>query len=253
MDVKKISEKGSSTKILVKGIDAVLMNSIRRTIMSNVPVLAVEDVYIYDNASVVFDEFLAHRLAMIPIKSDDPKAYKAGDKIKLMLDKEGPCTVYSGDIQSTDPSIEVVDKKVPITKLKKGQRLKLEMDAVSGTGNEHSKWQPALVAYSEVPEVSFDMKKIGDAEKFVGKCPKGVLEVKAGKVVLADAVDTDIDLLSKCADLAPNEGMEISFKDDSFIIRIDNYGNMKTDSMFVQATEVLREKAQDFRKELKKL
>ena len=101
MDVKKISEKGSSTKILVKGIDAVLMNSIRRTIMSNVPVLAVEDVYIYDNASVVFDEFLAHRLAMIPIKSDDPKAYKAGDKIKLMLDKEGPCTVYSGDIQST--------------------------------------------------------------------------------------------------------------------------------------------------------
>ena len=97
------------------------------------------------------------------------------------------------------------------------------------------------------------MKKIGDAEKFVGKCPKGVLEVKAGKVVLADAVDTDIDLLSKCADLAPNEGMEISFKDDSFIIRIDNYGNMKTDSMFVQATEVLREKAQDFRKELKKL
>ena len=49
MDVKKISEKGSVTKILVKGVDAVLMNSIRRTIMNNVSVLAIEDVYIYDN------------------------------------------------------------------------------------------------------------------------------------------------------------------------------------------------------------
>ena len=109
MDVKKISEKGSITKILVKGVDAALMNSVRRTIMNNTPVIAIEDVYIYDNNSVMFDEFLAHRLALIPVKSD-PKSYKTGEKVKMILDKEGPCTVYSKDIQSTDPAIEVIDK-----------------------------------------------------------------------------------------------------------------------------------------------
>src|SRR3989344_7270226 len=228
MDVKKISEKGSVTKILVKGVDAVLMNSVRRTIMNNTPVIAIEDVYIYDNNSVMFDEFLAHRLALIPVKSD-PKSYKSGEKVKMILDKEGPCTVYSKDIQSTDPAIEVIDKKIPIVKLKKGQRVRLEMDAVAGTGKVHAKWQPALVSYYELPSVSFDMKKIGDADKFVAKCPKGVLEIKAGKAIMADAMDVDIDLLTKCRDIAPQGAMEIEFQDDAFVMVIDNYGNLKTD------------------------
>ena len=252
MDVKKISEKGSITKILIKGVDAVLMNSIRRTIMNNVPVIAIEDVYIYDNTSVMFDEFLCHRLALIPIKSD-PKSYKSGEKVKMMLDKEGPCTVYSKDIQSTDPSIEVIDKNIPIVKIKKGQRVRLEMDAVAGTGKLHAKWQPALVSYYEVPSVSFDMKKIGDAEKFVAKCPKGILEVRAGKVILADAVDVDIDLLSKCRDIAPEGAMEIEFQDDAFVMVVDNYGNLETGAMLGMAVESIKEKTEGLRKELKKL
>ena len=252
MDVKKISEKGSITKILVKGVDAALMNSIRRTIMNNTPVIAIEDVYIYDNNSVMFDEFLAHRLALIPIKSD-PKSYKSGEKVKMILDKEGPCTIYSKDIQSTDPGIEVIDKKIPVVKLKKGQRIRLEMDAVAGTGKVHAKWQPALVSYYEMPDVSFDMKKIGDANKFVGKCPKGVLEVKAGKVVLADAVNVDIDLLTKCRDIAPEGAMEINFQDDAFVMVIDNYGNLKIDAVFTLAADALKQKTEELRKELKKL
>src|SRR3989344_7061043 len=129
MDVKKISESGNSVQLLVKGVDAAFMNGVRRTIMNAVPTFAVENVRVYENSSVMFDEMLAHRLAMLPLKTD-LKHYKVGEKVVMMLEKEGPVTVYSKDIQSTDPKIEVVDKHVPLLKLVKGQKVKMEMDAV---------------------------------------------------------------------------------------------------------------------------
>ena len=150
--IKKISEKGSTEKFLVKGASIALMNSIRRSILEDVPCLAIEDVTIYENDSVMFDEFLAHRLGMLPVKTDF-KGYKKGDTVKLVLEKEGPCTVYSKDIKSTDPKIEVLDKNIPITRLSKGQKLKIEMNAVAMTGKEHAKWQPAVVGYREVPSL----------------------------------------------------------------------------------------------------
>ncbi|TFB06421.1 DNA-directed RNA polymerases I and III subunit RPAC1 [Trichoderma ghanense] len=48
------------------GIDASLANAFRRILIAEIPTLAVEDVYIENNTSVIQDEVLAHRLGLIP-------------------------------------------------------------------------------------------------------------------------------------------------------------------------------------------
>ncbi len=148
VSVKKVSEEHGVLKLQIKGVDSAFINAIRRTIMQDVPCLSIEDVSIYENDSVMFDEFLAHRLGMLPVKTD-VKGYKKGESVKLVLEKEGPAMVYSKDLKSTDPKIEIADKKIPIVKLGKNQKVKLEMNAVMLSGREHVKWQPAIATFTQ--------------------------------------------------------------------------------------------------------
>jgi DNA-directed RNA polymerases I and III subunit RPAC1 len=57
------------------GIDASIANSFRRILLSEVPTMAFDRVYIYNNTSVIQDEVLAHRLGLIPLKAN-PDLFK---------------------------------------------------------------------------------------------------------------------------------------------------------------------------------
>ncbi|KAI2479204.1 DNA-directed RNA polymerase I and III protein [Pyrenophora tritici-repentis] len=52
------------------GIDTSVANAFRRILLSEIPTLAIEDVYIYQNTSIIQDEVLAHRLGLIPLCGD---------------------------------------------------------------------------------------------------------------------------------------------------------------------------------------
>lgn len=249
MDVKKICEKDGILEILVKGTDAVFMNSIRRAAMNAVPTLAIEDVAIYENDSVLFDEFLAHRLGLIPIKTD-AKRYRVGDKMRLTLEKEGPCTVYSKDMQSTDPKTEVVDKRIPIVKLKKGQKIKMEADAVMGTGKEHVKWQPAVVSYNQLPVITIG-KECSLCKKCVDNCTRNALEIRAKKVVLKDPLKCS--LCGKCRDVCEKGVLGLGYDNSAFVVRIEPSGSLKTAAVLVGAVDALRSDTKEFRKGVKKL
>jgi len=173
MEIKKIEKGDRNIKFSLKGTDPAFVNAIRRTIKTSVKTFAVDTVNIYANTSVMFNEMLAQRLGMLPIQTDT-KTYKKKDKVTLMVEKEGPCTVYSKDIRSTDPKIEVVDKRIPIVKLGKNQKLKVEMDAVVNSGKEHSKWIPGIMSYSYNKDIF-----IINLESFGGMDPKEILEQAA--------------------------------------------------------------------------
>lgn len=49
------------------GVDASIANAFRRIMLSELPTLAIEDVFIFDNTSIIQDEVLAHRLGLIPL------------------------------------------------------------------------------------------------------------------------------------------------------------------------------------------
>ena len=169
MEIKQIKKGDRKTKFTIKGVNPAFVNGIRRAIQVSVKSFAVDSINIYENTSVMFNEMLAHRMGMLPIQTD-PKTYKNKDKVTLMVEKEGPCTVYSKDIRSTDPKIEVVDKKIPIVKLGKGQKLKVEMEAIVDSGKNHTKWLPGILSYNYEKD-TFNV----NLESFGGMEPKEIL------------------------------------------------------------------------------
>ena len=161
VEVKEIEKKERKSKLLFKGTDATMINCIRRAVMKNVPVLAVENISVYHNDSLLFDEFLAHRLGLLPIKTDlktfNPMSecncnFKGCGRcsVILTLNKKGPGIVYSGDLKSNDPKVVPAYDKIPLVKLTEKQSVKLEAIAELGFGKDHVKWQAGLASYEIV-------------------------------------------------------------------------------------------------------
>ncbi len=247
MNVKKLKAQGNELKLLVKGTDIKFMNALRRTAINAVQVLAIEDVSIYKNNSVLFDEFLASRLGLLPIKTHS--SHKEGEKVKMSLAKKGPCTVYSADIKSSDPKAEIVFKEVPIVKLGANQEIKMEMTAVMGVGKEHAKWQPGIVSFNEVPDAK-ERAKLNNPRAIVESCPKKVLELKAGKIVLKDPYECT--LCGRC-ETESNGKFEIVGNKNSFILRVESFGQLPAEQILLKAAAKIKEKSKEFEKELKKL
>jgi DNA-directed RNA polymerase alpha subunit len=55
------------------GVDASIANAFRRLLLAEVPTMAIETVFVFNNTSVIQDEVLSHRLGLIPIKADPGK------------------------------------------------------------------------------------------------------------------------------------------------------------------------------------
>lgn len=58
------------------GIDASIANAFRRTMIADIPTLAIETVFINNNTSVIQDEVLSHRLGLIPFKGGHEGLHK---------------------------------------------------------------------------------------------------------------------------------------------------------------------------------
>ncbi|KAI9710136.1 MAG: DNA-directed RNA polymerase core subunit rpc40 [Bogoriella megaspora] len=50
------------------GLDTSIANAFRRILLSEIPTLAIEDVYVNNNTSIIADEVLCHRLGLIPLR-----------------------------------------------------------------------------------------------------------------------------------------------------------------------------------------
>ena len=172
-DVKVSVLKKDSNKVyfLMKGVSEIIANSLRRTIIEEVPTMAIEDVNFIKNGSALYDEIMALRLGLIPLKTDlksydlmsDCKCQGKGCskcQLHFKLKTVGPKNVYAEDLVCNDPKVKPIYPKMLICKLLKGQKLDLEAVAVLGSGREHAKWVPGLVYYADKDE----FKDIGKDE-----------------------------------------------------------------------------------------
>ncbi len=246
--VKALSEKGNASQILVKGTSVAMVNAIRRTVMSEVPMLAIEDLTIYENNGVLFDEFLGHRLGMIPLTMD-PKSYKLGDKVKVMLEVAGPGTVYSKDLIVGDPGIEVVDKHIPLAKLKANQRIRIEAEAIAGVGKDHVKFQPAIVGYRMMPQFTIAEDIPSEmAKKIVESCPVNIIELKGKKLNITEP--SDCTLCGACEEVGGSKNIQVDPEETGFVINMETMGGMTNSQIIEQAFIVLEEKAKAFQKQI---
>jgi len=160
MDVKNlvVKDKGMKGRFLLEGSYSTFANALRRTIISDIPAMAIDRVRVYENSSFVYDEMIAKRLGLLPLTTD-LKTYsfrddcKCGAKgcgrceVNLILEKAGPGMVYASDIKSQDPKVKPIYEKMPLLKLAAGQKVKLEMVASLGTTKKHAKYQSALASF----------------------------------------------------------------------------------------------------------
>jgi DNA-directed RNA polymerase subunit D len=169
--VEILEKSKERIKFRAEGIGPSFANALRRIMISEIPTMAIEWVDFKKNDSALYDELIAHRLALIPL-TFDRRAYKLPEECKeasikdsqcfakLKLKKKGPCTVYSGDLESEDESVKPVFDRIPIVELLEGQELELIAYARLGYGKEHIKWQGAIVGYGidEEGKITFEVE-----------------------------------------------------------------------------------------------
>jgi DNA-directed RNA polymerase II subunit RPB3 len=168
-------------EFLLTGTDTSMANALRRVMIAEVPTIAIDLVEFENNTTVLNDEFLAHRLGLIPLVSDSAgqlkrpfEAHTDDSEVQVEFTLDVACT--------TDAALEVTDldlrpagphgvlpvsaaraeagqdaKPIVIAKLRRNQELKLRAIARKGVGKDHAKWIPvATAAYQFVPDIRFD-------------------------------------------------------------------------------------------------
>jgi len=146
--MKLILDKKHGNRLEVLGdVSLTFANMVRRYSMSRVPVLAIDKVTFYENTSAFWDEYISHRLGLLPILT--PEGAPASAEITFSLDAEGPKSVYASDMASTDKEITIAKGGIPVMTLGTSQRVRLEAKAVFGTARTHSKFQAGIVSYGE--------------------------------------------------------------------------------------------------------
>jgi DNA-directed RNA polymerase subunit D len=156
-----ITKDSEKIAIKLKGVPIQYANALRRVCLNGVPVFAVDTVDIIENTSVLPDEGLAHRLGLIPLKTDlkrfnepskcdcQSESGCSNCKILLVLDSgesEETRTVLSSELSSEDETVKPVSDKIPIVQLAPGQQIKVECYARLGRGTEHAKWNASNIA-----------------------------------------------------------------------------------------------------------
>jgi len=276
----------------VVGVDPPIANALRRIIISEVPSMAIEHVYIKNNTSIMQDEVLAHRLGLIPIAIDpsgwsyreNPTQITDADTIIFNLHvkctkiKDAPedatpenkylnHSVYSKDLiwqpagnQATQyKNIRPVHEDILICKLRPGQEIDLEVHCVKGIGRTHAKWQVVETAsYRILPEIVFTEPILGeDAEKLEKTCPMSVFDIedmgKKGK----KAIVKDPRRCTMCRECIRQPEFEkkilLNRVKGHYIFSIESSGIIPAHQIFSTAVKILIERIENLEEEMGKL
>ena len=267
MKIEVLEKDDTNLRIVVRDADVPLMNALRRIVLAEVPAMAIDEVVMIENSSILQDEMIAHRLGLVPLKTDldeynlpedcDCKSEFGCPNCRVTLtinaeSNEGTRTVYSGELVSENPAVVPVTEKIPLIKLAKGQKLKLEAYARLGKGKVHAKWQPVCVsAYKYYPKIEAPKTKCEDCQKCVDICSKKVLAMKADKVDVRELLQCN--LCMDCVEVCPKkeEGIQVSWEKNAFIMNIESTGALPPQRILQEATKILDKELNEFEEQLK--
>jgi len=262
MHVIMLERSDLTARFIIEGISAPLANTLRRIILSEVPTMAIDDVIIYENSSVLHDEMLALRLGLIPLKTD-LDSYNLPEKCScksdlgcplcraiLTLDVKadrGTRTIYSGDLIPDNPNVSPINDRIPIVKLAAGQRIRLEAYAKLGRGKVHAKWQPvSACTYRYKPIVRIDYSRCNACGECVEICPRKVFVKEGDKIVIAKEMECTLctDCVRVCEIKPPP--IQISWDNSTFIFYIESVGSLLVERIIFEALKIYEEKFSEF-------
>lgn len=232
-----ILEKKENQITFKADIEESLANAIRRYIYQ-IPVLAVDEVDIMKNDSPLYDETVAHRIGLIPLKTDK---YGEG-KIKLKTNKEG--VVHSGELKGP---IKVVYENIPITHLNKGQELEMVASVKAGKGSEHVKFAPGLMFYRNISEITLDKSFLDSVKKL---CPEVNVKEKGDKIVISD--DATKEVCDVCEGICNEKGKEAEVETkEGLIITLESFGQLGVKDIFKKSIDALKKDLAEISKKVK--
>jgi len=247
----KILEKTSEKLVFVSDLSESLANALRRASFE-VPVLAIDEVEIYKNDSVLYDEVLALRLGLIPFKMSKDMELKEECACKgkgcskctteLKLVAKGPGVVYAKDFKG---GIDPVHGDIPIVELADEQELELVATLRLGKGVDHTKYNPGLVYYRHVAEI--ESGKCDDCKSAVEACPVKILKQEKGKIEFTDKYKCD--MCEACVEACKREGKDclkiVPGKEITFFI--ESWGQMKAEEILHQAAKAIKLNLKDLK------
>ena len=212
----KITNKSDEKLSFTTDMSINLINAIRRS-ANQIPILAIDSLEISKNDSALYDEIIAQRMGLVPLKNEDlrlPKDCDCGKEegcgkcsIKFKLSAKGPSIVYSDQLS---PKGNVLFK-MPITILDEDQEIEFVAVAKMGLGVEHAKFAPGIIYY-----------KYAD-----------------------DADDENDEAFRKLVTESKKDAKK------EIIVNIESWGQIKAKEIFTEAIEVLNKELKQLLKEVK--
>lgn len=277
MKVKILKMEDYYAQVEFKDVDYSFVNSIRRSLVSMVPCLALHEIdfhmgslgsYVdeesgeekeYESISAMFNEIIAHRLGMLPVPTDKKTVEAFGNAINddskqpdimYSLHKQGPCTVYSGDLEPVngDDSLIIPESNVPIVKLAEGQAILIYAKAKMGVASTHTKWQCAVAPrFYQAPIVTVSSGK--GSKAVLDAVGKDKFKKKGSNHVITDPVIAHQalkDLEKLWNDEDAQKAMEVTTKTDHFVFEFETNGAMKAKLALEQALETFNTHCNEF-------
>ena len=178
MSLEITNENDEKVSVKIKGVPLQYANALRRICLNGVPIYAVESIDMLENSSVLADEGVAHRIGLIPLKTDlsASKDGNENDKIMLTLDSgisDETRTILSGELKSQDASVIPTSNDIPIVTLAPGQSIKFEAYARLGKGTEHARWNSANIV--TLTDTEKDDEKLLTVESTGALNPKHII------------------------------------------------------------------------------
>ncbi|KAI9586601.1 DNA-directed RNA polymerases I and III subunit RPAC1 [Glossina fuscipes] len=280
--------QGNELEFDMVGVHPGIANAFRRLMLSEVPSMAIEKVYIHNNTSIIQDEVLAHRLGLIPLKADPRLFEYRGDendqgteqdtldfelKVKCSRRKDVKESsnfdsiyknhkIYSGQIKwlpkgkqaqiYSESDVGPIDDDILITQMRPGHELDIRLAAVKGIGKDHAKFSPVATAfYRLLPEVKLKKDIVGKDAFLLQKCfSPGVigLDENDRAYVKNARYDTCSRNVYRYPQLA--DAVEMARIRDHYIFTVESLGALKPDVIFIEAVKLLKGKCRKFLDEI---
>ncbi|WP_241759689.1 DNA-directed RNA polymerase subunit D [Aeropyrum pernix] len=255
-------------RLRIRGYPVVFVNAIRRTVLSDVPTMAVDYAYIFDNTTAVYDEMVAHRLGLVVLDSNEAvEKYRRPEEcagkepseedcfvevsLEAEVDAEGETGRYitAGDLSISDPQVKPVYPETPLIYVAPGQRIHVQAFARLGRGKEHTKWSPAsLSVLRYTPILIYDSSKAGDeCLECLSAYPQVVEALKSGgkgSLVLEGLRRTSG--LRYCAETACRGAVEVRYDSSNLDLEVESTGALRPEKIVELAIRELEEKVKRF-------
>lgn len=163
---KTIKEEENDLLIEISGLSLSIVNSLRRVLMSDISNYAFDEIDIKENTTIFHNEFIEHRIGLIPIIMGGQMTFRLSIKNNDKNDR----WVLSDDLVTIDEmeGYEIM-KGIPILILREGEEIEIHAKASKGKGSDNIK-------YSVIETVNFvQVKQLEE-----GEYPEEILEYMYG-------------------------------------------------------------------------